>query len=173
MHAVPVRNFWFPVLLILIGAAMLLQRLHVVWVGWPALLWTLVAAGGGIKLYNGLALKSRGGVFWGLFWFVLGGACLLRALDAVWLDPGIVVSGLFLVTGAGMLLMFLVSPGTWYLLVPAVCFLIVGGAVLSTELGYFATWEIAPVVNRWWPVGLVLFGVALLLNPYRPSRRQE
>jgi len=88
----------------------------------------------------------------------------------MWLDPGIVVSGLFLLFGAGCLLMFLVSPRNWYVLVPAACFLLVGGAILSTELGYWATWEVAPVVNRWWPAGLVLFGVALLLNRAGPSR---
>jgi hypothetical protein len=132
-----------------------------------------VTVGGGVKLYNGLVLKSRGGVFWGLFWFVLGGACLLRSCDVLWLDPGIMVSGLFLVSGAGLLLAFLVSPRDWYLLVPAACFLIVGGAILSTELGVWATWEVAPVVNRWWPAGLVLFGMALLLNPLGPARRRD
>lgn len=173
MHTLPVRRFWFPALLILIGAAMLLERFHVLWIGWPAVLWTLVTVGGGVKLYNGLVLKSRGGVFWGLFWFVLGGACLLRSCDVLWLDPGIMVSGLFLVSGAGLLLAFLVSPRDWYLLVPAACFLIVGGAILSTELGVWATWEVAPVVNRWWPAGLVLSGAALIVNTALSSRRRE
>jgi hypothetical protein len=176
MHTLPVRNFWFPLLLILVGAGMLLERLHFLWVGWPAVLWMFVTIGGGVKLYNGLVLRSRGGVFWGLFWFVLGGACLLRACDVVWLDPGVVVAGLFLLFGAGLALMFVVSRRDWYLLVPAACFVIVGGAILSTELGYLATWEVAPVVNRWWPAGLVLFGVALLLNHAgrpRPSGGQE
>jgi hypothetical protein len=49
----------------------------------------------------------------------------------------------------------------------------VGGAILSTELGVWATWEVAPVVNRWWPAGLVLFGMALLLNPLGPARRRD
>jgi len=40
-----------------------------------------------------------------------------------------------------LLLAFLVSPRDWYLLVPAACFLIVGGAILSTELGVWATWR--------------------------------
>ena len=173
MRTLPARNFWFPALLILVGAGMLLQRLHVMSVGWPALLWVLMTAWGGVKLYNGLSLKSRGGVFWGLFWFVVGGACLLRSFDVVWLDPGIVVSGLFLVSGAGLLLAFLVSSRDWYLLVPAAGFLLVGGAILSTELGIWATWEVAPLVNRWWPAGLVLFGAALLLNSHWPARPRE
>ena len=173
MHTLPVRQYWFPSLLILVGAGMLLQRLHVVSVGWPAVPFMFLTAWGGVKLYNGIAVKSRGGVFWGLFWFVVGGACLLRTFGVVWLDPGVVVSGLFLLAGAGLLLAFLVSPRDWYLLVPAVCFLLVGGAILSTELGYWAAWEVAPVVNRWWPAGLVLFGAALLLHSLRLPRRLE
>jgi hypothetical protein len=173
MHTLPVRNYWFPALLILIGAGMLLQRLHVIWVGWPAFLWMMVTVGGAVMLYNGLVRKSRGGVFWGLVWLAFGGACLLRSYEVLWLEPGIVVSGLFLVSGAGLLLVFLVSPRDWYLLVPAACFLIVGGAILSTELGVWPTWEVAPVVNRWWPAGLVLFGLALLLNALWPARHRE
>jgi hypothetical protein len=173
MRALTVRHYWIPVLLIFIGAGMLLDRLHVMRAGWPAVFWVFVALGGGIKLYNGLVLRSRGGVFWGLIWFVLGGACFLRSCGVEWLEPDLVVSGLFLLTGAGLLLAFFVSRCDWYLLVAAACLLLVGGAILSTELGYWATWEVAPVVNRWWPAGLVLFGAALLLNSRWPARRQE
>jgi hypothetical protein len=173
MRTLPVRHFWFPVFLILVGAGMLLQRLHVISVGWPAVPFMFVTAWAGVKLYNGIVMKSRGGVFWGLFWFVVGGACLLRTFGLVWLEPGVVVSGLFLLAGAGLVLAFLVSPRDWYLLVPAACFLIVGGAILSTELGIWATWEVAPLVNRWWPAGLVLFGAALLLNSLLPPRSRE
>jgi len=169
MHTLPARSFWFPVLLIVIGAAMLLARLHVIGLHWPEILWILVTVGGGVKLYSGMVHRSQGGVFWGLFWFVLGGACLLRTGGDLWLGPGAVVSGLFLVCGTGLVLMFLVSRRDWYLLVPAACFLLVGSAILSTELGYFAPWEVEPVVHTWWPAGLVLFGLALLLSS--PVRR--
>jgi len=170
MNALPVRRFWFPALLIVVGTAMLLARLHVPWPGWAPLLWSLVAAGGGVRLYNGLVLRSRGGVFWGFFWLIVGGAGLLRSFDILWLDPGIVVSGTLLVLGAGCILMFLVSRRDWHLLVPAAFFLLVGGAILSTELGYADSREVAPLVNRWWPAGLVLFGAAMILNQPRGAR---
>jgi hypothetical protein len=173
MHALPVRNYWFPLLLIFFGAAMLLHRLHVIWAGWAPVLWLAVAAGGGIMLFNGIVRRSRGGVFWGFFWFALGGACFLRTCEVVWLDPGIVVSGLLIVVGTGMILMYVVSPRDWHLLVPAACLLLVGGAILSTELGWFPAWDMAPVVNRWWPAGLVLSGAALIVNTPLSSRRRE
>jgi|GEM_PF-1109704 len=173
MHALPVRGYLLPLLLIFFGAAMLLHRLHVFWAGWAPVLWLSVAAGGGLMLYNGFVRHSRGGAFWGFFWFVIGGACLLRACDVVWLDPGIVVGGLLLVSGAGLILMYFVSRRDWHLLVPAACLLLVGGAVLSTELGWFPAWEVAPVVNRWWPAGLVLSGAALILNTALSSRQGE
>jgi len=172
MHTLPVRNYWFPVLLIVFGSAMLLHRLHVVWAGWVPALFLAVAAGGGIMLYNGVARRSRGGVFWGFFWLVLGGACLLRACEVVWLDPGIVVSGLLLVFGAGTILMFVVSRRDWHLLVPGACLILAGGAVLSTELGWLPVWEVAPVVNRWWPAALVVSGAALILNTALSARHR-
>jgi len=70
-------------------------------------------------------------------------------------------------------LMFLVSPRDWHLLVPGAFLLLVGGAILSTELGYAQTWVVAPVVNRWWPAGLVLFGAAMLLNHSRGPRARR
>jgi len=45
MHTLPVRNYWFPLLLIFFGAVMLLHRLHVIWAGWAPVLWLAVAAG--------------------------------------------------------------------------------------------------------------------------------
>jgi hypothetical protein len=164
MHTLPARHIWFPALLIVAGTAILLQRLHVMWIGWVPLLFGIVTIAGAVRLYNGLAMKSRGGVFWGLFWCVLGGAGLLRSLDVVWLDGDTVVAGLFLLFGTGLVLMFLVSRRDWYLLVPAACCLLVGCAVLATDLGYLAEWDVVPVVNRWWPAGLVLSGAALILN---------
>ena len=164
MHSLPSRNYFFPALLIVVGAALLFQRLHLAAFGWPAVAFVFIAVAGGLKLYNGFAVKSRGGVFWGLFWFILGSACLLREWGYVPLEPGIVVSGLLLVFGAGFILMFLVSHGDWYMLVPAACLLFVGGAILGTELGYFASWDVPSFVNRWWPAGLVLSGLALVLN---------
>jgi hypothetical protein len=175
VHSLPVRNYFFPALLIVVGAALLLQRFHLAAFGWSAVAFAVIALAGGLKLYGGFATKSRGRVFWGLFWFVLGSACLLRTWGYVPLEPGIVVSGLLLVFGAGMILMFLVSRGDWYLLVPAACLLVVGGAILATELGYFAAWDVPSVVNRWWPAGLVLSGLALILNalPASSSRSRH
>ncbi len=169
MHTLEGRSYWFPILLILVGAAMFLQRLHVPWAGWEQVLWAALAVSGGVKLGGALRRKSRGGIFWGLFWFVLGGALLLHSVGVVWLDPGIVIGGLFLVAGTGLVLMFLVSRRDWHLLVPGLCLLAVGCAILSTELGYSETWQVAPLVNRWWPAGLVLTGAALLA---RSARRE-
>ena len=171
MHTLPVRNVWFPVLLIVTGAALLLARLHVHWIGWPSFLWLLVAAGGGIMIYNGFAGRSRGRVFWGFIWLTAGGALILHSWDLLWLGPGVVVSGFFLALGAGLMLAYLVERREWFVLVPAAVLLLVGCAILSTELGYFEPWEVAPLVNRWWPAGLVLSGAALILNSFRRGER--
>jgi len=61
MHALPARSYWFPVLLDIHRAGMLLDRLHLMWFGWPAVFWMFVTVGGGrTASTTDSLLKSRG-----------------------------------------------------------------------------------------------------------------
>jgi len=159
-----VRMSWFPIALIIVGLALLAQRFHAFWAPWPAVFWLLVAVWGGIKLYNGIVWRSRGRIVWGTIWLVAGCLFLLHAEEAVFLSPGIVVGGLFIACGAGLLAAFARSLHDWYLVVPALCCLLLGGGILATETGWLPEQAVVPVVNTWWPAGLILFGAALLLH---------
>ena len=164
MKALSVRFSWFPVALIVVGTAMLLQKLHVVQMDWHILFWGLLALGGIYKLVRGFTAKSRGGVFWGMVFLTAGVFALLHIYDIIDPEPGAAVGGFLIGLGIAFVLMFVVAPRDWYVLVPALFFFLVGGAVLSVEMGYYDRWEVAPIIGSYWPVGLILFGLALLLN---------
>jgi hypothetical protein len=164
MKALSVRFSWFPVALIVVGTAMLLQRLHVIHMDWHAIFWCLLALGGTYKLVRGFAAKSRGGVFWGMVFLVAGVFALLNIYDVIDPEPGAAVGGLLIALGIAFLLMFVMAPRDWYVVVPALFFLLLGGAVLSVEMGYSDRWEVGPIIGSYWPLGLILFGLALLLN---------
>lgn len=164
MNTYPIRISGFAVLLIVLGVTMLLHRLHIAWIPWQTALFFLVAAGGAVKLYNGFALKIRGKVFWGVVWFVVGLGLLLDTTYVIELTPGLAVSGLMIAVGVGFLLMFALRRSDWSQLVPGAFFILAGSLCLAGELGYFSTWDVASACETYWPVGLILFGVALLLN---------
>jgi succinate-acetate transporter protein len=169
MKALPVRFSWFAVALIVTGTAMLLHRLHVIHINWHAIFWGVVALGGLYKLVAGFAAKERGRVFWGTVFLTAGGFALLNIYDVIDPEPGLAVSGFLIALGIAFLLMFVTTPRDWYVLVPALFFLLVGGAVLSVEMGYYDRWDVATVIGSYWPAGLILFGVALLLNRGRKA----
>jgi len=157
----------FAIVLILVGTVMLLHRLHVVSMDWITVLWGVVALAGAFKIFNGFTLKRRGGVFWGLLFLALGTFALLHEFGVIDPEPGFTVAGLLLTLGTAFLLMFLTVPRDWYVLVPSAFFLLVGGGVLCVELGYFNRWDVSSFLGAYWPLALIAFGAALLLNRTR------
>jgi len=158
------RLFWFPFALIIVGAALLLERFHLVRVGWPAVFWLLLAAAGGVELFNGIARRSRWKTVWGTIWLAVGGMFFLNAEEVIALSPGIVVGGIFLACGAGFIAALARNLRDWYLAVPGICSLLLGGAIFATETGWLPEQAVVPVVNTWWPAALILFGAALLVH---------
>jgi hypothetical protein len=77
------RFSWFGVGLVIIGVAMLLDRLDVIPFGWQPVFWTLIAAFGIAKAVDGFGRKKSGHVFWGTILFLFGTYSLLRDLDVV------------------------------------------------------------------------------------------
>ena len=71
---------------------------------------------------------------------------------------------LLVVVGCGFLLSFLRQWREWHLAVPAVAFLGIGGVMLLAEFGYLGRWMVLDAIRQWWPLALVLFGAALLMN---------
>jgi hypothetical protein len=170
MNTLPVRFSWFAVALIVTGTAMLLQRLHVISMDWRTIFWGVVALGGVYKLVMGFAMKRRGGVFWGTIFTTVGTLALLSLHDVIDPSPGIAVSGMLIALGVGFVLMFVTVPRDWYVLAPGLFFLLVGGAVLAVELGYYERWQVGPIIASYWPAGLIVFGLALLLNRGKEKR---
>jgi len=167
MHALSTRVPWFPVFLIVAGTGMLLQRLNIVHIDWHTVVWSLITLFGATTLTRGVFDRRKGGVFWGLLLFSAGAFGLLREFDVVDPGPGIVAAGALLSCGLACLMIVLVAPRAWHVLVPAIFFLSVGGLVLTVELGYLEPSDVLPFLATLWPVALVLFGAALILNRER------
>jgi hypothetical protein len=163
MKEFAVRFPWFGVVMITAGAVLLLSRIHLLHVDWLTAVWAVVAAVGIWKLVRGVAGRRRGEAFWGLVLTAIGVYEVLANGDFVELWPGVEFSALMMTVGAGFLLMFVLVPRGWRVLIPAVFFLAIGGAMLAAELEYADRWSVARLVSTYWPVAIIALGAAMLI----------
>jgi hypothetical protein len=160
-----VRRFsWLGVGLIAIGAAMILDRLNVISWSWHIVLWALLAFVGAFKVVSGFQQKYRGRAFWGTMLFLFGLYGVLSELDLFGVPSYLCLPLLMLMVGMSFLVTYISSPRDWYLLVPALSFLGIGGVLLLTEVGVLYRWDVLPLIKSYWPVTLILFGLSLLLS---------
>lgn len=162
------RVSWFGVGLILVGVAMFLDRFDVLSFGWMPVLWGLVAVIGLIKAIDGFGKNKSGRVFWGTFWFLFGTYNLLRDIDVVELRSYWWLPALLLMLGFSLLTMYASTPREWHLLVPALFLLGIGAAMVLTEFGYLYRHDVVEAIRMYWPVGLILFGGALVARSVLP-----
>jgi LiaF transmembrane domain len=162
------KHLWLGISLILIGVAMLLDRLDVVEWEWWVVVWAIVAALGGIKIAQGVAHRKGGKVFWGTVLLLFGG---VQVLDYAGLLNGFPhymfpfsLPVVLAVVGVAFLAMFLIEPREWQLLVPACAFLGLGTVMILADLGTLSRDSVVDAVSSYWPVGLIVFGMALLLR---------
>lgn len=153
-----------PVLLIIVGAALLLDRTGVLAFGWWTVFWAVVALLGMYRMVQAFRTPSRGRMVWGTILFFVGLYCVLEDLGALILPGGMLFPALLAVVGLGFLLALLRQPREWHLAVPAVALLGTGALMLCAELNYLPRWLVVDLIRQWWPAALVLLGAALLLN---------
>ncbi len=158
------RYVWAGITLIAIGAAMLLNRLDILQLEWPVVLWSLVSLFGAYKLATNIRTKRKGGVFWGTFLLLFGAVKALDYTGAIFLYQFYTIPLIFTLVGISLFAAFLVSPGDWQILVPAVLLLGIGVCMILADFGYLSRWEVNYAVHHYWPVILILFGAALLLR---------
>jgi hypothetical protein len=171
----PGRFPLFGVALVLIGAAMLLDRTGVLSLSWPLVFWGAIALLGAFKLTRGFTVATCGGgsLFWGTVLLAVGLYNVLRDMNVTVIDTYLELPALVTTVGAGFLMMFIRHPRHWHILIPALFFGGLGTLMLLSELGYFSRWEVMSVVRTYWPIVLILFGASLLLSRGYPRKSEN
>lgn len=167
------RFSWFGIALIVVGLVMLLERLDYVTFGWSLALWALIAVYGLVKGVDGFARKRPRRVFWGTLLFLLGDYGILRDLDVVELRSYWFLPAVILILGFSFLMMYVSTPRDWHLLVPSLFLLAVGSAMMLTEFGYLYRYDVAHAIRMYWPLGLILFGGALIVSRVFPGPKSR
>ena len=154
----------FGILLLVVGIALLLEKLDVIEFGWSKVLWAAVAVLGAAIVIRSFVQNGRGGIFWGTLLFLYGLFFLLRSLDLIESHVTVFMPASFTILGFGFLMLFVSDPKDWHLLIPSVILLGFGGAFMLAEAGYIHRWEMWDTFRTWWPLVLVLVGFSLILR---------
>jgi hypothetical protein len=154
----------FGILLLVVGVALLLEKLDVIEFGWSKILWAAVAVLGATIVIRSFVQNGRGGIFWGTLLFLYGLFFLLRSLDLIESHVTVFMPATFVILGFGFLMLFVSDPKDWHLLIPSVILLAFGGAFMLAEAGYIHRWEMWDTFRTWWPLILVLVGFSLILR---------
>jgi hypothetical protein len=153
-------------LLIAVGVLQILNHTGVIAVGWNGIAWLCLAALGLWMIIKGFSAagKAGGGIFWGTL-FVIAGCVNFGERAGLFSLPGYLdMPMLFLAVGIAFLVVFIHKPQDWHVIVLSTVFTALGTLMLLAELDFISQWVVRDAIAQYWPVGLIVFGLALLLN---------
>ncbi len=154
----------FGVLLIIVGVALLLDRLAAIHFGWNRIFWATMVFFGGAMVVRAFMDNVRRGIFFGTVIFLFGLLFLLRSFHLVEGRFHLFFPATFIILGFAFLVLFVFDPQDWHLLIPTGIFLSLGIVFMLTELEYFDRWEIWYTLKTWWPLVLILIGLSMILR---------
>lgn len=165
------RYPWIGLLMIVLGGILLLDKLHVVEIGYWMIVWSVVMLFGLVGVARGFARNRRGKIFWGTVWFLYGLFFLLQSSDIFYVRGHMFIPSTFLIIGISFLMVYLNNLHDWVHLVLAVFIGGIGALFILADLEYFSYWDVRDWVHTYWPIALILIGVSLMLR--RRSRIDE
>jgi hypothetical protein len=154
----------FGILLIVLGASLILTRLHILHYGWHTILWIGLAAVGLVSVIQAFVTHRRGVVFWGSLLFFISVAMTVRHLAIADYGSWDLPATMSLAIGLSFLMMYFFDPRRFGTLIFVIFF---GGYGI---LYYLWWWDIIEwfdvryYVHTYWPVLIILWGLSLIFR---------
>ncbi len=164
---------WFGIILIIIGVALLIHRFGVYHIEFSYILWSVVMIYGAVAVVRGFSGSQTGRVFFGTVLFLYGLYFLLRTTEYVELRGHMFIPATFIITGFAFIMMFLNNPREWTFLVPAAILVGFGAIYILSDTGFLSPWDVRENVRLYWPVALILIGVAILFRRRIHSHKED
>lgn len=158
------RGSWFGIALVIIGAALLLDRFDLVQFDFSTIFWPLVMLLGLVAAGRGFSLNKRGKIFWGTIWFLYGLFFYLRSADFVDVPSRMLMASSFLIFGVAFFMIFLNNIQDWVYLIPATILSALGVLLILARYDLISYWELRESIHLYWPIALILFGVGMILR---------
>ena len=163
---------WFGIALVIVGAALLLIRLHVLDIKFSTIFWGVVSVFGLVAVTRGFSSNYRWKIFWGTLMFLFGVFFSLGSAGLIENHGHMFPSAFFLIFGIAFLMMYFNDVHEWLFLVPGLMFAGVGTLLILAEFEYLTHSDIFEAIHLYWPVVLIVVGVAFIFRR-KNSRRSE
>lgn len=157
-------SLWPGVILIIIGALLLVNKLTDISFGWYQIYPVIFVALGIMFFVSVINRQNKGAVFPGTILLLMGVFFVLRNWDLVpYRYVRDVWPAMSAILGLAFLALFLVKPRDWGVLIPASIFLFFGGAIWLDKLDiiYIDIWDIW---RDYWPALLILIGIGIIVG---------
>jgi hypothetical protein len=158
------------IILIFIGILLLLDEAAVISLRWADFFSYGLLLIGIMMLLNGSERPDRRGVLGGTFFVCFGLALTLMRNRILIRDDEFGAAVLFLSLALANLVYFMVNGYRWPNFTWAVIFAVIGSLVLISFYGYYPSWYIYDLLERYWPLILILIGLSILFRGLKKQR---
>lgn len=155
---------WFGVLLVLVGGALLLDRLAVLHLEYGRIMLGAAVVFGMYHVVRGFSRNRNGSIFWGTVLFLYGVYFFVRTFALFEFPKHLFFPASVLIFGVAIMMVYLNNLKEWFLIVPGVFLTAIGTILLLGRLELYDVWELWEPVRLYWPVVMILTGVAILLS---------
>ena len=165
--AVPKKDFRVPILgvvFIVLGFALLLDRLDVVMLRWGRVFWSVVTMYGGALVVLAFVNRNRRNLRWGNLLLFFGGCVALHQWHAIPREDFYIVPLLSVALGLSFFTSYLYEPRNFPLLIPAVVFVGFGTVFYLWWWEYLDWFDFRYYARTYWPLLLVTLGLAIALR---------
>jgi len=150
--------------LIALGVLLLVNQFGIVTLGAGRVLWGALLVVGAALVIQSAWRHHRGKLFWGNVLFLFSLYFLLREFDVINHAGRTFLPAAFLAFGFSFLLLYAYEPREIARLVLGIVFLLAAGLWIGAWVGFTDIGALAGMASIYWPVVLVVLGLALLFR---------
>ncbi len=152
------------IILIVLGITLLLYQTRVIDVRFSQLLWSGLTILGCFITVQGFIKNRNGKIFWGTALFLTSVYFLLNSLRWIYIYHDMFFPAFLLIFGFAFLMVYVNNLKEFVPLIIGVALIAIGGAFILAQNDYLNWWEVRYIIKNFWPVILILLGLAILFK---------
>jgi len=158
------KEYIFPVLLILIGTFLLLEKFDLLSLSRPYILIAGSAILGAILIRKSILSSANKGALAGSFFILLALIFLIINLGYLPSHDEVVWPLILAALGLANIIYYVISRKSFSNITFGLIFIAISVPFLTAYYGNFEYWEIADTFSRYWPILLITFGFGFLID---------
>lgn len=158
------KNYFFPVLLIIIGSLLLLNQFDLFEISRPHIFIASAFLIGILLLRKSFLSKERKGIIGGSFFILMGMILLSLDLGFIPYYDHLIIGLILVALGLTNFINYIFTRKSFNSITFGVVFCFLGLPFMIMYYGSFSMWDIADTFYTYWPILLITAGIGFLLD---------